>query len=66
MHGDKHMKDTFADFSFACTARTVAAEMSIDIVSGVRRSDATVEGIGILARTPGTTATTIAPGAYRI
>ncbi|WP_229068823.1 hypothetical protein [Actinoplanes sp. DH11] len=66
MHDNKDMEEAFADFSFACTARTVAAEMSIDIVGGVRRSDAAVEGIGMLAWTPGTSATRIAPAAYQI
>jgi hypothetical protein len=66
LHATRETDDAFVDFSFACTARTVAAEMSIDIVGGVRRSDSTVAGIGILARTPGTSATSISPGAYEI
>ncbi|WP_430792011.1 hypothetical protein [Actinoplanes sp. G11-F43] len=61
--GTPEQRDAFA---FACTARTVAAEMSIDIVGGVRRSEATVDGLGMLAWTPGTTAAAIAPGAYQI
>ncbi|MEU4164916.1 hypothetical protein [Actinoplanes sp. NPDC026670] len=66
MHDNQDTEEALADFSFACTARTVAAEMSIDIVGGVRRNDATVEGIGTLAWTPGTPATHIQPGAYQI
>ncbi|WP_436531006.1 hypothetical protein [Actinoplanes sp. HUAS TT8] len=66
MRSDPDMEEAFSDFSFACTARTVAAEMSIDIVGGVQRSTSTVEGLGILARTPGTAATSIAPSAYQI
>ncbi|MEV4283081.1 hypothetical protein [Actinoplanes xinjiangensis] len=49
MHDYQNMEEALADFSFACTARTVAAEMSTDIVGGVRRSDATVEGKSLSA-----------------
>ncbi|MEU8661141.1 hypothetical protein [Actinoplanes philippinensis] len=66
MHGTKGMEDAFADFSCACTARTVPAEMSVDIVGGVHRRSATVEGVGILARPPRTPPARLPPGAYQI
>jgi hypothetical protein len=46
--------------------RSVAAEMSVDIVGGVWRSDSLVRGTGMLARIPGTSTTSISPGSYEI
>ncbi|WP_127508777.1 hypothetical protein [Actinoplanes solisilvae] len=63
---DEDFDDAYADFLDACTARTVAAEMSVDIVSGVLREDAVVRGVGMLARLPGSPALSIPPGRYRI
>lgn len=63
---DPAMDEAFSDFSYACTARTVAADLSIDIVGGLHRSASVVRGTGMLARIPGTSATTISPGGYQI
>lgn len=66
LYGDDDMADALSEFSGGCTARTVAAELGIDIVCGLWRSVADIRGIGVLARPPGATSSTIAPGAYRI
>jgi hypothetical protein len=66
MHGNEEMDEAFLEFSGTCTARTVAAEMSVDIVGGLRRSDSLVRGTGMLARVPGTSTTSISPGSYEI
>lgn len=66
MHGNEEMDEAFLEFSGTCTARTVAAEMSVDIVGGVRRSDSLARGTGMLARIPGTSTTRISPGSYEI
>lgn len=66
LHGDDEMEDARYEFWGTSTASAVAAEMSVDIVGGVRRSDSTVYGIGVLARVPGASATGVSPGRYRI
>jgi hypothetical protein len=66
MHGDEEMDEVFLEFSGTCTARTVAAEMSVDIVAGLHRNDSLVRGTGMLARIPGTSTTCISPGPYEI
>ncbi|GAA4245008.1 hypothetical protein [Dactylosporangium darangshiense] len=66
LHGNDEMEEELSEFTYACTARTVAAEMSIDIVGGVHRNDAVVRGTGLLARPPGASTTTISPGPYEI
>jgi glycine/D-amino acid oxidase-like deaminating enzyme len=66
MHGNEEMDEVFLEFSDTCTTRTVAAEMSVDVVGGLRRSDSLVRGTGMLARIPGTSTTSISPGSYEI
>ncbi|GIF09264.1 hypothetical protein Asi03nite_68020 [Actinoplanes siamensis] len=43
---DPAMDEAFCDFSYACTARTVAAELSIDIVGGCREAPPSYGGWG--------------------
>lgn len=60
------MHEAFSEFSYACTARTVAAELSIDIVGGVQRSTSVVRGMGMLARGSDASGFSVLPGAYQI
>jgi hypothetical protein len=59
-------EELFLEFCADCTARTVAAEMSVDIVGGLYRSESAVRGTGVLARTPAAATASISPGAYEI
>ncbi|MCO8269036.1 hypothetical protein M1L60_00365 [Actinoplanes sp. TRM 88003] len=66
MHDNEELDEFLAEFVGRCTARTVAAELSIDIVGGLNRDESVITGTGMLARIPGSTATSIPPGRYRI
>lgn len=66
VESDPAMDEAFCEFSYACNARTVAAELSIDIVGGVRRSISVVRGTGMLARRSDASGFSILPGAYQI